>query len=326
MPEVMDTNLVSELLRATLDPAAKSWVTERPVAELHFTAVGEAEFRYGISIVPPNRRMDALAPTIEAILREDFEGRILPFDSDAAREYAGIASSRRAASRTVAPTDRQIAAIARSRGTVMATRATSGTSGTSRSRSSTRGLRHEQKGRSLRAGQDRRPAQGRGLEPDRRFERVIRTRAAGRRAGRLLALRRCGASRGCSSPAAPNAGSPRRGRRMRSTCGGRSNPRLADAASMQLVPRTCGPTAHADYAIEADAGGRSQPRDVGAADGRQEPQEGPAGGEPRPARHGDDPYRSVPSRSRSSSRASRSAKRAISVPSTVVSCMGLSFG
>ena len=78
--------------------------------------------RYGEAILPAGQRKDALALTIEAILREDLEGRILPFDSDAAREYAEIASSRRAAGRTVAPTDCQIAAIARSRGMAVATR------------------------------------------------------------------------------------------------------------------------------------------------------------------------------------------------------------
>ena len=75
-----------------------------------------------MAILPAGQRRDALALAIEAILREDFEGRILPFDSDAAREYAAIASARRAAGRTVAPADCQIAAIARSRGMAVATR------------------------------------------------------------------------------------------------------------------------------------------------------------------------------------------------------------
>ena len=122
MTALLDTNVVSELLRPSPDPAVERWVAKRPAAELYFSAVGEAELRYGVAILPAGRRRDALALAIEAILREDFGGRIPPFDSDAAREYAEIASARRAAGRTVAPVDCQIAAIARSRGMAVATR------------------------------------------------------------------------------------------------------------------------------------------------------------------------------------------------------------
>ena len=119
---LLDTNVVSELLRPLPNPAVVNWVAERPAAELHFSAVGEAELRYGVAILPAGQRRQALALAIEAILREDFEGRILPFDTDAAREYAEMASARRAVGRTVAPAACQIAAIARSRNMVVATR------------------------------------------------------------------------------------------------------------------------------------------------------------------------------------------------------------
>ena len=122
MTVLLDTNVVSELLRPSPDPAVERWVAGRPAAELYFSAIGEAELRYGAALLPAGRRRDALAHAIDAILREDFEDRILPFDSDAAREYAGIASSRRSAGRRVAPADCQIAAIARSRGMAVATR------------------------------------------------------------------------------------------------------------------------------------------------------------------------------------------------------------
>ena len=122
MAVLLDTNVVSELLRPSPDPVVESWVAECPAVELHFSAVGEAELRYGVAILPAGQRKDALTLAIEAILREDFEGRILPFDSHAAREYAEVASARRAAGRSVAPADCQIAAIARSRGMAVATR------------------------------------------------------------------------------------------------------------------------------------------------------------------------------------------------------------
>jgi len=122
MAILLDTNVVSELLRPSPDPAVEMWVGKRLATDLYFSAVGEAEWRYGVAILPTGRRRDALALAIEAILREDLDGRILPFDRAAAREYADIAAARRSAGRPIAPTDCQIAAIARSRDMAVVTR------------------------------------------------------------------------------------------------------------------------------------------------------------------------------------------------------------
>ena len=119
---VLDTNVVSELMRPAPNPAIESWIANRPVASLFISAVGEAELRFGLAIMPAGRRRDAFASEIEAMLREDFADRILPFDSEAARAYAAIAASRRVAGRPIAEADCQIAAIARSRGMALATR------------------------------------------------------------------------------------------------------------------------------------------------------------------------------------------------------------
>ena len=122
MTVLLDTNVVSELLRPSPNSAVEGWVARREAADLLFSAVGEAELRYGVALLPAGRRRDALASAVEAILREDFEDRVLPFDSRAAREYAEIAASRRTAGRSVAPADCQIAAITRSRDLTIATR------------------------------------------------------------------------------------------------------------------------------------------------------------------------------------------------------------
>ena len=119
---VLDTNVVSELIRPSPNPAVEQWVATRPAARLFFSAVGEAELRYGVAILAAGRRRDTIASAIEAMLRDDFAGRVLPFGSDAARAYAEITASRRAAGRPVAQADSQIAAIARSRGMALATR------------------------------------------------------------------------------------------------------------------------------------------------------------------------------------------------------------
>ena len=117
-----DTNVVSELIRKARDPAVATWVAGLPLEDLFFSAVGEAELRYGAAILPAGRRRQALLTNIERMLREAFGQRVLPFDRAAAREFADIGAGRRGSGRYVAPADCQIAAIARSRGISVATR------------------------------------------------------------------------------------------------------------------------------------------------------------------------------------------------------------
>lgn len=119
---LLDTNVVSELMRPSPDPAVETWVAEQAAASLFLSAISEAELRYGVAMMPPSKRREAIAAEIEGILTEDFAGRVLPFDSEAARAYAAIAADRRAAGRPTSQSDCQIAAIARARGAVVATR------------------------------------------------------------------------------------------------------------------------------------------------------------------------------------------------------------
>ena len=119
---VLDTNVVSELMRPLPDSVVEAWVADRAATTLFLSAVSEAELLYGVAIMPAGQRRDALESEVEAMLRDDFAGRVLPFDSDAARAYAEIAASCRAAGRPVSQSDGQIAAIARSRGMAVATR------------------------------------------------------------------------------------------------------------------------------------------------------------------------------------------------------------
>ena len=119
---VVDTNVISELMRPTPEPAVMAWFSEQDPAELYMTAVGEAELRAGAAILPAGQRRDRLAAEIDAVVREDFAGRVLPFDSAAARAYADIAAARRSEGRPILEADCQIAAIARARDAAVATR------------------------------------------------------------------------------------------------------------------------------------------------------------------------------------------------------------
>ena len=119
---VIDTNVVSELMRPAPAPAVMAWFSRQDSADLHLTAVSEAELCAGAAILPSGRRRDRLAAEVDAVVREDFAGRVLPFDSAAARAYAVIAASRRSAGRPILEADCQIAAIARARDAAVATR------------------------------------------------------------------------------------------------------------------------------------------------------------------------------------------------------------
>jgi predicted nucleic acid-binding protein len=119
---LLDTNILSELMRAVPEAAVEQWLADQPAASVFISAITEAELRYGLALMPPGKRRSALAVEIENMLGEDFSGRILPFDSPAAVAFAEIAAERRQAGRPISQADAQIAAIARSRGAALATR------------------------------------------------------------------------------------------------------------------------------------------------------------------------------------------------------------
>jgi predicted nucleic acid-binding protein len=119
---ILDTNVLSELLRPAPEPRVEAWLAAQDGAEVYLTAITEAELRYGVAIMANGRRRSALAAAVDRILREDFIARILPFDSAAAQVYAAIGAARRLAGRPIAQADCQIAAIARANGATIATR------------------------------------------------------------------------------------------------------------------------------------------------------------------------------------------------------------
>ena len=119
---LLDTNVVSELMRATPSARVLAWMDALPPRDLFVSAITEAEVRTGVAILPVGSRRRGLADAIERTLGGLFDGRVLPFDSDAARAYAEITAGSRAAGRPISQLDCQIAAIARSRGMAVATR------------------------------------------------------------------------------------------------------------------------------------------------------------------------------------------------------------
>jgi hypothetical protein len=119
---VLDTNVVSEIGKLEPSPQVVQWLYQQPGSDLYITSVTEAEIRCGILLLPKGKRQTALMQFAQEVLERRFRTRILPFDSDAAKRYALIASSQRFAGMTVSVPDAQIAAIAGSRGFTVATR------------------------------------------------------------------------------------------------------------------------------------------------------------------------------------------------------------
>ena len=119
---VLDTNVISELMRDPPQPTVLAWLDDRPTSDLFTTAVTEAEVRTGIGFLPIGKRRRDLMEAADRAFGGLFVGRVLPFDSEAARAYAEIAARRRKAGRPIVQADCQIAAIARSRGAAVVTR------------------------------------------------------------------------------------------------------------------------------------------------------------------------------------------------------------
>jgi predicted nucleic acid-binding protein len=119
---LLDTNVLSELLLAQPHPAVLAWFAEQPADSLFVSAVTQAEMLLGARLLPRSKRRQQLETALDTMFREDFAGRVLPFESAAAAAYAAVVAARRGAGRPISQFDAQIAAIALSRRTGLATR------------------------------------------------------------------------------------------------------------------------------------------------------------------------------------------------------------
>jgi predicted nucleic acid-binding protein len=126
---VVDTNVISELMRGEPHPAVLSWAAAQPRSLLYASYVSQAEILYGIAALPEGRRRTALAAAAEAMFAEDFAGRLLSFEARAAARYPEIVLARRQAGKPIEKFDALIAAIALAAGASIATRDTGGFTG-----------------------------------------------------------------------------------------------------------------------------------------------------------------------------------------------------
>jgi predicted nucleic acid-binding protein len=122
---VLDTNVVSELMRATPAPVVLAWLNEHPDNDMFTTAITVAEIRYGIARLPDGRRREALHQAANEIFAA-FPDQVLSFDLTSAGAYADIVAHRERLGNPIDGFDAQIAAICRARAATLVTRNTKG--------------------------------------------------------------------------------------------------------------------------------------------------------------------------------------------------------
>jgi predicted nucleic acid-binding protein len=121
---VLDTNVVSEMLRERINPRVTRWLSQQARGSLYLTATNLAELRMGVEILPAGKRKTLLAADLDNLLGILFRERILPFDREAAETYSRMAARARALGKPLPFGDGQIAAIAQVHGYAVATRDT----------------------------------------------------------------------------------------------------------------------------------------------------------------------------------------------------------
>jgi toxin FitB len=119
---ILDTNVASEIMRARPDPQVLRWIAGRNSEDLHITSITLAEILYGVELLPTGKRQETLRSGAEKLFQVLFAGRILSFETSAARIFSLLASSRYKQGRPISKLDAQIAAIARVHGATIATR------------------------------------------------------------------------------------------------------------------------------------------------------------------------------------------------------------
>ncbi len=109
---LVDTNVLSELMRPTPAPEVLAWFAQQAQSLIQTSAITQAEVLSGIALLPPGQRRDGLALAAEQLFEHDLAGRCLVFGSAAAKQYALVVAQRQRAGRPMATEDAQIAAIA----------------------------------------------------------------------------------------------------------------------------------------------------------------------------------------------------------------------
>jgi toxin FitB len=119
---VLDTNVVSELMKPMPEPRVLAWLRKHRLQELFLTSLTEAELWFGVELLPAGKRRNEIGVRVRTTLEQDFAGRILDFDRQAAREFGRLHAAQRRSGRLPPLSDAMISAIASARQFAVATR------------------------------------------------------------------------------------------------------------------------------------------------------------------------------------------------------------
>ncbi len=109
---ILDTNVLSAIMRPKPDAAAIAWIDAQPSESIWTTSISVFEIQFGISLLATGRKRQHLVEAFAGLLKDDLHGRILPFDQTAAEAAAHVAATRRQSGRPLDFRDVQIAGIA----------------------------------------------------------------------------------------------------------------------------------------------------------------------------------------------------------------------
>lgn len=119
---VLDTNIISEMMRSLPAIQVSNWLDEQDAVELYITTVTISEISYGLNVLPDGNRRKLLESAFNKVIQTAFKHRILPFDEPAAHLYGKLMGNRKILGRPMSVSDGQIAAITRTQEATLATR------------------------------------------------------------------------------------------------------------------------------------------------------------------------------------------------------------
>jgi toxin FitB len=121
---LLDTNLISEALRAAPERKVIQWIDAQAIETLFLSAITVAELRAGVAMLAPGKRRSGLSDSLETRVLPLFTNRVMPFDMNCTLAYAALLAKARASGQTISTADGFIAAIALASGFAVATRDT----------------------------------------------------------------------------------------------------------------------------------------------------------------------------------------------------------
>ncbi len=119
---ILDTNVLSALMRDEPDPGVVTWLDAQPTESIWTTTITIFEVRTGLELLDPSRRRQRLESAFEQLLAGDLDGRVLAFDTAAAAASGTLVAQRQRAGRSIEIRDAQIAGISLARKATLATR------------------------------------------------------------------------------------------------------------------------------------------------------------------------------------------------------------